>query len=52
MRKRYYKPNLIVEKMDTPLLENVSNVHVGGSGTLDAKEFTSNYYDDFNDDEQ
>ena len=45
MRKKYYKPRIVIEEMNTPLLENVSNVQIGGSGTLDAKGFSSGYYD-------
>lgn len=50
MKKVYYKPHIIIEKMNTPLLEDVSNIKVGGSGTLDAKDCASNHYDDFNND--
>ena len=52
MRKKYYKPRIVIEEMNTPLLENVSNVQIGGSGTLDAKEFSSNYYDDLYDEDE
>ena len=52
MKKKYYKPHIIIGGMNTPLLESVSNVQVGGTGTLDAKGFSSGYYDDLDDDEQ
>jgi hypothetical protein len=47
MRKKYNKPKLTVETMNLPLLLDTSNIHVGGTGSFDAKEFSSNYYDDF-----
>ena len=52
MRKKYIKPKLMVEAMALPLLLDTSNIHVGGTGKFDAKEFSSNYYDDFYDDEE
>ena len=52
MKKKYYKPCIIIEEMNTPLLEDVSNVKVGGSGKLDAKGFSSAYYDDIYDDKE
>lgn len=52
MKKKYYKPRIVIEEMNNPLLEDISNIEVGGSGKLDAKGFSSDYYDDFYDDEQ
>ena len=52
MRKKYKKPKITVEAMALPLLLDTSNIHVGGIGTFDAKGFSSNYYDDFYDDEE
>ena len=52
MRKKYNKPKLTVETMNLPLLVDTSYIHVGGTGSFDAKEFSSNYYDDFNDEEE
>ena len=52
MRKKYNKPKLTVETMNLPLLVDTSNIHVGGTGKFDAKEFSSNYYDDFYDEEE
>ena len=52
MRKKYIKPKLTVETMALPLLLDTSNIHVGGTGKFDAKEFSSNYYDDFYDEEE
>ena len=52
MRKKYNKPKLTVETMNLPLLLDTSNIHVGGTGTFDAKGFSSYYYDDFYDDEE
>lgn len=46
MKKKYYKPYIIVEEMNTSLLEDVSNVNVGGTGTPDAKCFSSAYFED------
>ena len=45
MRKKYNKPKLTVEKMNLPLLVEVSYIHVGGRGPFEAKE-TSSYFDD------
>ena len=52
MKKKYYKPRIVIEVMNTPLLEDVSNVTVGGSGKLDSKGFSSGYYGEFYDDEE
>ena len=52
MRKKYIKPKITVEAMALPLLLDTSNIHVGGTGTFDAKGFSSYYYDDFYDDEE
>ena len=45
MRKKYTKPKLMVEAMNLPLLVEVSYIHVGGTGSFDAKE-TSSRFDD------
>ena len=45
MRKKYNKPKVMVETMNLPLLVDTSNIHVGGTGSFDAKE-TSSYFDD------
>ena len=45
MRKKYNKPKLAVEKMNLTLLVDVSYIHVGGSGSFQAKE-SSSYIDD------
>ena len=45
MRKKYNKPKLMVEAMNLPLLVDTSNIHVGGTGSFDAKE-TSSCFDD------
>ena len=45
MRKKYTKPKLTVEAMNPPLLVDTSNIHVGGTGSFDAKE-TSSCFDD------
>lgn len=50
MRKKYNKPKLTVEKMNLPLLVDVSYIHVGGSGSFQAKE-SSWYLDDEEDEE-
>jgi hypothetical protein len=52
MRKKYIKPKITVEAMALPLLVDTSYIHVGGTGSFDAKEFSSNYYDDFYDEEE
>ena len=52
MRKKYNKPKLTAETMNLPLLVDTSNIHVGGTGKFDAKEFSSGYYDDFYDEEE
>lgn len=51
MKKKYYKPYIIVEEMNTPLLEDVSNVNVGGTGTPDAKCFSLGDFEDEEDEE-
>ena len=45
MRKKYTKPKLMVEAMNLPLLVDTSNIHVGGTGSFDAKG-NSLYFDD------
>ena len=45
MRKKYTKPKLTIEAMNLPLLADTSNIHVGGTGSFDAKE-TSSCFDD------
>ena len=45
MRKKYTKPKLTVEAMNLTLLVDTSNIHVGGTGSFDAKE-TSSCFDD------
>lgn len=50
MRKKYDKPKLSVETMILPLLVDTSNIHVGGTGSFDAKE-TSMCFDEEYDDE-
>ena len=45
MRKKYEKPKLSVEIMNLPLLIDTSNIHVGGTGSFDAKE-TSSCFDE------
>ncbi len=45
MRKKYTKPKLTAEAMALPLLLDTSNIHVGGTGSFDAKG-TSLYFDD------
>jgi hypothetical protein len=52
MKKKYYKPYFRARKMNFILLEEVSNVHVGGYGRLESKKFSSYYYDDFYDEEE
>lgn len=52
MKKKYYEPYLVIEEMKTPLLTDVSEVPIGGTGELDAKPFSSDYYDDDFDDAQ
>lgn len=52
MKKKYYKPRIVIEEMNTPLLEDVSNIKVEGPGKLDAKGFSSGYYDDLYDEEE
>ena len=44
MRKKYNKPKLSVETMNLPLLLETSNIHVGGTGSFDAKETSSYFY--------
>ena len=51
MRKKYIKPKITVETMNLPLLVDTSYIHVGGTGSFDAKGFSSGYYDDFYDEE-
>ena len=50
MKKKYYKPRIVIEVMNTPLLEDVSNVTVGGSGKLDAKACSFYNEEDIEDD--
>ena len=45
MRKKYTKPKLTAEAMNLPLLVDTSNIHVGGTGSFDAKA-TSSCFDD------
>ena len=45
MIKKYTKPKLTVEAMNLPLLVDTSNIHVGGTGSFDAKE-TSSFFED------
>lgn len=49
MRKKYNKPKLTVEEMNLTLLVDVSYIHVGGSGSFQAKE--SSWYLDEEDDD-
>lgn len=51
MRKKYDKPKLTVETINLALLVDVSYIHVGGTGSFDAKE-TSLYFDDEEDYEE
>ena len=52
MKKKYYKPHIRARKMSVILLEEVSNIHVGGYGRLESKRFSSFYNDEeFYDDE-
>ena len=44
MRQKYNKPKLSVETMNLPLLLETSNIHVGGTGSFDAKG-TTLYFD-------
>ena len=46
MRKKYYKPKLMVEAMNLSLLVETSEVQVGGTGIPDAKCFSSAYFED------
>ena len=46
MRKKYDKPKLSVEKLDFSLLMETSTIHVGGTGTLDAKYSSLFFYED------
>ena len=48
MRKKYNKPKLSVETMNLPLLVETSSIHVGGTGSFDAKE-TSSYFEEEDD---
>ena len=50
MRKKYNKPKLTVETMNLPLLLETSNIHVGGTGSFDAKG-TSTGFDEEDDKE-
>ena len=50
MRKKYDKPKLTVEIMNLPLLSETSNIHVGGTGSFDAKG-TSTCFDEEDDEE-
>ena len=45
MRKIYSKPTFTIETMNLPLLVETSSIHVGGTGSFDAKE-TSSCFDD------
>lgn len=45
MRKKYNKSKLSVEIMNLPLLVETSTIHVGGTGSFDAKE-TSSCFDE------
>ena len=45
MRKKYNKPKLSIETMNLPLLVDTSEIHVGGTGSFDAKE-TSSFFDE------
>ena len=46
MIKKYTKPKLTVEAMNLPLLVDTSNIHVGGTGSFDAKETSSCFEDE------
>ena len=46
MRKKYTKPKLTAEAMNLPLLVDTSNIHVGGTGSFDAKETSSCFEDE------
>ena len=46
MRKKYNKPTISVEKMNLTLLVETSEVQVGGTGTPDAKGFSSVFFED------
>ena len=48
MRKKYNEPKLSVETMNLPLLVETSSIHVGGTGSFDAKE-TSSYFEEEDD---
>ena len=51
MRKKYNKSKLTVETMNLPLLFETSNIHVGGTGSFDAKG-TTLYFDDEEEDDE
>ena len=51
MRKKYNKPKLTVETMNLHLLFETSNIHVGGTGSFDAKG-TTLYFDDEEEDDE
>lgn len=46
MKKKYYKPCILVEEMNFSLLVETSEIHVGGTGTPDAKCFSSASFED------
>ena len=50
MRKKYYKPNIFAEKMNLSLLVDTSEIQVGGTGTPDAKCYSSVFFEDEEDD--
>lgn len=54
MRTKYIKPAFKVKQLcPRPLLQEGSNVHMGGYGKFDAKACSYDFYeDDFYDDEQ
>ena len=45
MKKKYSKPKLEIERMNISLLVEMSNIHFGDPGQLDAKE-TSSFYNE------
>ena len=46
MRKKYNKPKILVEIINLTLLVDTSEVQVGGTGTPDAKCFSSAYFEE------
>lgn len=46
MGKKYIKPELRPKELRKHLLTTESNLYVGGKGRLDAKEYSTNFFEE------